>query len=44
MLSEVFQVNKTISYDLRMPNKSCARNLKTVRYGTENIPFLSPKI
>ena len=44
ILSEVFQVNETISYDLRMRNKLYARNPKTVRYGTETISFLSPKI
>ena len=44
ILSEVFQVNETISYDLRMRNKLYSRNPKTVRYGTETVSFLSPKI
>ena len=44
ILSEVFKVNETIPYDLRMRNELYARNPKTVRYGTETISFLSPKI
>ena len=44
ILSEVFKVNETIPYDLRMCNELHARNPKTVRYGTETISFLSPKI
>ena len=34
ILSEVFKVNETIPYDLRMRNKLYARNPKSVRYGT----------
>ena len=41
ILNEVFKVNETIPYDLRM---IYARNPKTVRYGTETISFFSPKI
>ena len=44
ILSEVFKVNETVPYDLRMCNKLYARNPKIVRYGTETISFLSPKI
>ena len=44
ILSEVFKVNETMPYDLRMRNELYARNSKTVRYGTETISFLSPKI
>ena len=44
ILSEVFKVNETIPYDSRMHNELYARNPKTVRYGTETISFLSPKI
>ena len=44
ILNEVFKVNEAIPYDLRMRNELHARNPKTVRYGTETIPFLSPKI
>ena len=44
ILNDVFKVNETIPYDLRMRNELYARNPKTVRYGTETISFLSPKI
>ena len=44
ILGEVFKLNKTIPYDLRMRNELYARNPKTVRYGTETISFLAPKI
>ena len=44
ILSEVFKVNETIPYDLRMRNELYARNPKIVRYGTETTSFLSPKI
>ena len=40
ILNEVFKVNETIPYDLRMRNELYARNPKTVRYGTETISFL----
>ena len=44
ILSEVFKVNETIPYDLRMCNELYATKPKTVRHGTETISFLSPKI
>ena len=44
ILNEVFKVNETIPYDLRMRNELYARNPKIVRYGTETISLLSPKI
>ena len=44
IIGEVFKVNKIILYNLRMCNELYARNAKTVRYGTETISFLSPKI
>ena len=44
MLSEVFKVNETIPYDLRIQNKLYARDPTKVRYGTETISLLSPKI
>ena len=44
ILSEVFKVNETIPYDLRIRNDLYARYPKIVRYGTETISFLSPKI
>ena len=36
--------NETIPYDLRMCNELYGTNQNTVRYGTETISFLSPKI
>ena len=44
ILSEVFKVNETIPFDLRMRNKLHARNPKKVRSGIETFSFLSPKI
>ena len=44
ILNEVFKVNETIPYDLRMRNELYVRNPKTLRYGTETISFLSLKI
>ena len=44
ILSEVFKVNETIPYDLRISNKLYSRNPKKVRYGAETISSLSPKI
>ena len=44
ILGEVFKVNETILYDLRMRNELYAGKPKAVRYGTETIPFLSPKL
>ena len=43
VFGEVFKVNETIPYDLRMRKDLYARNPKTVRHGTEIISFLSPK-
>ena len=44
MLCEVFKVNETIPYDLRIQSKLYARDPTKLRYGTETISFLSPKI
>ena len=44
MLNEVFKVNETIPYDLRIQSKLYARDPTKLRYGTETISFLSPKI
>ena len=44
MLSEVFKVNETIPYDLRIQSRLYARDPTKLRYGTETISFLSPKI
>ena len=39
ILSDVFKVNKTTPYDLRMRNELYARNPKIVIYGTETTFF-----
>ena len=44
ILSEVFKVNETIPYDLRMCNKLYARSPKTVRYGTETVFLVSKNL
>ena len=43
ILGEVFEVNETIVFDLRMCNKLHPRNPKPVRYDTDTISFTSPK-
>ena len=44
ILGEVFKVNETIPYDLRMRNELYSRNPKIVKYGTETTFFLSPEM
>ena len=44
ILSEVFKVNETTPYDLRMRNELYSRNPKIVKYGTETTFFLSPEM
>ena len=44
IISEVFKVNKIIPYNSKVRNELYVRNPKTVRYGTDTISFLSPKI
>ena len=44
MLSDVFKINETITYDLRMRNELYARNPEIVICGTETTFFLSPEI
>ena len=44
ILSEVFQVNETIPYDLRMRNELYARNPEIVTCATSTTFFLSPEI
>ena len=42
ILNDVFKVNETIPYDLKMRDDLYARNPKIVIYGTETTFFLSP--
>ena len=44
ILSEVFKVNETMPYDLRICNELHTRNPKSVRYRTETICSLIPQI
>ena len=44
ILSEVFKVNETIPYYLRLRNELYARNPEIVIYGTETTIFLPPEI
>ena len=41
---EVFKINRTLPYNLRTPNDFSSKVPKTVKYGTETISFLAPKV
>ena len=40
----IFKVNQTVPYDLRKRNVLQSRNPSSVRYGTETISCIAPKI
>ena len=44
IMKNVFLFNTNISYNLRSRNELYSRNPKTVKYGTETISHLAPKI
>ena len=44
IMKNVFHFNTNISYNLRSRNELYSRNPKTVKYGTETISYLAPKI
>ena len=44
IMNQVFKLNNSHPYQLRNSNELYSRNPKTVRYGTETISFLAPKI
>ena len=44
LMKNIFQVNTNNPYSLRSPNELYRRNPKTVKYGTETISYLAPKI
>ena len=44
IMEDVFKLKDTISYELRVCNQLYSRNPRTVRYGTESISYLAPKI
>ena len=44
IMGEVFKINRTLSYNLRKHNEFSSRVPKTVKYETETIYFLAPKV
>ena len=44
IMKNVFHFNTDIPYNLRSRSERYSRNLKTVKYGTETISYLAPKI
>ena len=44
IMKNVFQFNTNIPYNLRSRSELYSRNPKTVKYGTETISYLAPKI
>ena len=44
VLCEVLYINEIILYDLEMRNELYARNAKTVKFGSETITSLLPKM
>ena len=44
IMGEVFKINRTLPYNLRTHNEFSNRVPKTVKYGTETISFLDPKV
>ena len=44
IMKNVFHLNTNISYNLRSRSELYSRNLKRVKYGTETISYLAPKI
>ena len=43
-MKNIFQVNTNNPYSLRSRNELYCRNPKTVKYGTETISYLAPRI
>ena len=43
-MKNVFHFNTNIPYNLRSRSELYSRNPKTVKYGTETISYLAPKI
>ena len=44
IMNNIFKVNQTVPYDLRKRNVLQSRNPSSVRYGTETISYIAPKI
>ena len=43
-MSDIIKLNRPPTYNLRIRQELYIKNPKIVRYGTENISFLAPKI
>ena len=43
-MNNIFKVNETVPYDLRTRNVLQGRIPSSVRYGTETISYIAPKI
>ena len=44
IMGEVLKINRILPYDFRTQNDFSSRVAKTVKYGTETISFLVPKV
>ena len=44
VIKEVFKINRTVPYNLRKHNYFSSTVHKTVKYETEPISFLAPKV
>ena len=43
-MNNIFNVNQTVPYDLRKRNVLQSRNPSSVRYGSDTISYIAPKI
>ena len=43
-MGRVFKINRTLPYNLKTHNQFSSRVPETVKYGTETISFLAPKV
>ena len=43
-MNNIFKVNQTVPYNLRKRNAVHSRNPSSLRYGTETISYIAPKI
>ena len=43
-MNNIFKITQTVPYDLRKQKVLQSRNPSSVRYGTETIPYIVPKI
>ena len=44
IMGEIYKISRTLPYNLRKQNNFSIRVPKTVKYGTETISFLAPKV